>query len=321
MSEADAAMIRAVDLRVDYGGFTAVQELSFEVGAGEVFGLIGPNGAGKSSTIKVLATLREPSFGEAFVAGMDCVERAREVRSVLGYMPDFAPVYDDLEAWEMLDMFAAAHGVGGGDSRRRRARVDEALERVGLTAKRKARAGTLSRGMKQRLVLAKTMLHEPRVLLLDEPASGLDPRARIEMRNVLRALAAEGRTVLVSSHILTELADLCTSIGIMDRGRMVVCGRIDEIVSRMQPHRTLVVELVAADEAAAGQLEVLCPGRTVKVEAPTRLIIESFEGDDDAVAEVLAGLVARKVRVRAFYDRKLDVEDVFMAIGAEGDGT
>ncbi len=313
-------LIRTADLRVDYGDVAAVRDLDLAVGRGEVYGLIGPNGAGKTSTIRALAGLLEPTHGEVEIAGIDVLARPADVHRLLGYMPDHPPVHDELQVEEYLDCFAASYGLDGA---RRRERVAECLRLAGLEEKRRALAGTLSRGMKQRLVLAKTLLHEPQVLLLDEPASGMDPHARIELRETLRGLSRAGRTVLISSHILTEMTDFCTSIGIMERGRMVVSGTIDEIVARLAPDRTLVVQLAvpAGDDAAAARAraeEVLSRDPRVKGTAPEgdAALAVRFEGSDEAMADLLAALVGAGVRVKGFQERRMGVEDIFRQVGA-----
>ncbi len=311
LAASDDITIRTVDVRVDYGDVTAVEGLNLEVAAGEVFGLIGPNGAGKTSTIRVLATLLEPTYGEVFIAGHDTATHPAAARRGLGYMPDLAPVYEDLKVWELLDVFARVHGVGG---KERKQRVEQVLAAVSLTGKRNAMAGTLSRGMTQRLVLAKTLLHRPQVLLLDEPASGLDPIARIELRDLLRQLAHDGQTVLISSHILTELADFCGSIGIMEKGRMVLSGPVEDLVAGLRAARRVVVELVgpAADYAEKlGQY----PG-VVSVEANGLRLELGFNGGAVEAAELLSTLVRDGLPVAAFYERKRGVEDVMLQIGA-----
>lgn len=302
-------MIQTTDMRVDYDGFTAVHGLSLEIHAGQVFGLIGPNGAGKTSTIRVLATLQQPTYGEVFVGGIDIAEAPDEVHAILGYMPDLAPVHDDLKVWEMLDMFAASHFI---DRQTRIKRVDECLEMVGMTAKREVKGKTLSRGMMQRVVLAKTLLHEPQVLLLDEPASGVDPVARIEFRRILRRLADEGKTVLVSSHILTELADMCDAIGIMREGRLVVSGQIDDIVSRMQPKRMVEIDCPGHAEAASGQL-VGRPG-VIAVETQGHTLIVEFEGDQNELSRLLTFLVGSGVAVTRFVEKRFGVEDIMLQL-------
>jgi ABC-2 type transport system ATP-binding protein len=294
-------------MRVDYDGFTAVHDLSLDIPAGQVFGLIGPNGAGKTSTIRVLATLQQPTYGEVRVGGIDAAESPDEVHAILGYMPDLAPVHDDLKVWEMLDMFAASHFLGRSE---RKQRVAECLDLVDMTAKRDVKGKTLSRGMMQRVVLAKTMLHSPQVLLLDEPASGVDPVARIEFRRILRRLADEGKTVLVSSHILTELADMCDSIGIMREGRLVLSGTIDDIVARMQPKRIVEIDCPGGAAGAAAQLKGR-PG-VVGVEVKGKAVLVEFDGDQNALSRLLAFLVSGGVPVTRFVEKRFNVEDIML---------
>lgn len=238
------AAIEIRDLRVDYGDFVAVNDVSMSVPYGEVFGLVGPNGAGKTSTFKVLATLMEQTYGEVRLAGMDVLEETGQAREVMGYMPDLAPVPSDLKLWEFLDIHADTHRLG--NSRERRVRVNECLEIVKLSEKSGAWCKSLSRGQMQRLVLAKTLLHRPRVLILDEPASGLDPLSRREMRLALQGLAREGATILVSSHILSELAEMCSSMCVMNQGRLLASGSAAEVrrtLGRAERGMTAVVRV------------------------------------------------------------------------------
>lgn len=302
-------MIQTTDLRVDYDGFTAVHDLSLEIPAGQVFGLIGPNGAGKTSTIRVLATLQQPTYGEVTVGGFDVAEQADRVHGILGYMPDLAPVHDDLKVWEMLDLFAAAHGVGRSDRKRR---VAECLDMVSMNDKRDVKGKALSRGMMQRVVLAKTLLHEPKVLLLDEPASGVDPVARIEFRRIMRRLADEGRSVLVSSHILTELADMCDAIGIMRGGRMVVHGEIDEIVNKIQPKRIVEIDCPGSAASAAGQLHGR-PGVVATTYEGDTVSVE-FAGDANELSRLLTFLVSGGVAVTRFVEKRFGVEDIMLQL-------
>lgn len=304
-------MIKTVDLRVDYDSVTAVSDVNLNIGKGEMFGLIGPNGAGKTSTINVLATLLDPTYGEVFIGGIDVAEHPREVHKLLGYMPDMPPVYSDLKVWEFLDLFAAAYFI---PPDKRKSRIDEVLAVANLESKRDALSGGLSRGMKQRLLLAKTFLHNPQVLLLDEPASGLDPLARIELRDMLKSLTRQGKTVLISSHILTELSEFCTSIGIMEKGRLVVSGRIEDVVAQMSPHKLLKVAVLGSPEAARSFLDK--QEHVVQVEAGEKEMTVTFDGTDEEAAELLAALVAGQVKVKAFYEHSMDVEDVFLKIGA-----
>jgi ABC-2 type transport system ATP-binding protein len=304
-------LIEMTDIRVDYGDLTAVRDVTLSIGAGEVFGLIGPNGAGKTSLITVLATLREPTYGEARIAGFDIHEDLASVRRSIGYMPDLAPVYKDLKCWEFLDLFARAYFLDRHDRKRR---IDECIEVVSLQTKRDAMAGTLSRGMTQRLVLAKTLLHDPAVLLLDEPASGLDPLARMDLRELLKGLGERGKTVLISSHILNELSEFCTSIGIMEKGRLVLDGSIDSIVAGMNQTRRFTVETIGPGEAAAAVLRSLAGVHAIEA-ADGSCLFEADCGDDD-IAAILASLVTGGVRVRGFFERRRGVEDVLLDVGA-----
>ncbi|HVF85311.1 MAG TPA: ABC transporter ATP-binding protein [Abditibacteriaceae bacterium] len=234
------AMIQIKDLTKTYRDLTAVRGLNLTIEKGDVFGFIGPNGAGKTTTIKVLATLLEPTTGAAYVDGVDVVRSPLEVRRLIGYMPDFFGVYDDVKVWEYLDFFAAAYKI---PVNKRKGIIDDVLELTDLTGKREAYVESLSRGMKQRLCLSKTLVHDPKVLLLDEPASGLDPRARIEFRALLKELQSMGKTIFVSSHILPELADFCNVVGIMERGHLIVSGRVNDIVQKLEGAIVLDVRL------------------------------------------------------------------------------
>lgn len=304
-------MIQILNMRVDYDGFTAVHDLSLEIGAGQVFGLIGPNGAGKTSTIRVLATLLEPTYGEVHIGGFDVAEQPDQVHRILGFMPDLAPVYDDLKVWEFLDLFASAYYI---DRRTRHKRVDECLDMVDLSAKRDVKGSALSRGMTQRCVLAKTLLHNPKVLLLDEPASGVDPIGRIEFRKIMRDLAQRGHTVLVSSHILTELSDMCDAIGVMQEGRLIESGQINEIVTRMQPNRRLEIDCPKAAPAA----EQILPGRpgVLKVTREDSTLILEFEGDDEDLAGLMTYLIGSGIAVTRFVESRMDVEDIMLSLDA-----
>src|SRR5690606_20246111 len=229
-------MIETRDLTKKYDELFAVKSLDIKLEKGDVFGFIGPNGAGKTTTMRMLATLLDPSWGEAYVCGYSIYTKPKEIRRLIGYMPDFFGVYDDMKVIEYLEFFAAAYRIRGP---KRRQRCDEMLEIVDLDFKRDAYANTLSRGQTQRLGLARVLLHDPQVLLLDEPLSGLDPRARIEMRNLLRRLGGMGKTIIVSSHILPELADICNKVGIIDRGVMTVNALVADVMKQVR-QRTLL---------------------------------------------------------------------------------
>jgi len=311
-TDAGNMMIRTKDLRVDYGNFTAVKDMNLAIPPGEIYGLIGPNGAGKTTTIRVLATLLEPTYGDVYIDGLDIAEYPGKVHKILGYMPDFAPVYADLKVWEFLDLFAAAYFV---QPSRRKSKIDEFIAMANLESHRNAKSGTLSRGMKQRLVLSKTLLADPKVLLLDEPASGLDPMARIELREMLKGLVKTGKTILISSHILTELSDFCTSIGIMSEGRMVVSGKIDDIVEQMTPQKTYIVSVLRRED----RIEPLIKGfpKVLHVACNDREYKVKMDGAEEDSAALLAMLVKNDVSVKSFYEERMDVEDVFLKVGGD----
>ena len=303
------SMIKLENVSKYYKTFPAVNNLNLEIGRGEVFGFIGPNGAGKTTTIKMLATLMLPSEGKLSVGGYDIVKEPHEVRRIIGYMPDSFGVYEDLLAWEYLDYFAALYHLN--PAQRKRA-IDDVLELTDLTIKRDAQVMSLSRGMKQRLCLAKTLLHDPAVLLLDEPASGLDPHARIEIRELIRELCRMGKTVIVSSHILTELADFCTSIGIIEAGRLLAAGRIDEITAKLAGN--VIIEIVVKGDPALA-LDALAERPEIKrTTSDGRTIHAEFSGQPDEVDELLEYLVNRGVRLLGFTRTEADLEDIFLKI-------
>jgi len=307
-------MIRVRDLRVDYDNVCAVRDLSLEVGEGEVCGLIGPNGAGKTTTMRTMLGLIEPTYGSIEMAGVDIRERPDDAKSVVGFMPDFAPMYDDLKCWEFLDLFAGCYGIKRSE---RPAEVERHLAIVGLTEKRNAMIVELSRGMRQRLMLAKTLIPGPRVLLLDEPASGVDPQGRIDLKNVLKSLAAEGRTVLVSSHILSEMSEFCTSVAIMEKGQMVVSGKIDEIQARLMGDATLAVEILGDAGPFLTLLET-DPNRVGPIENPDQgRFAFRYQGGSESAADLLARLIRAEIRVASFAPRKDNLEGLFLKVGAK----
>src|SRR5829696_7845249 len=252
-------MIETRDLTKMYGELYALNRLTLKLERGDVYGFIGPNGAGKTTTMRILATLLNPTWGEATVCGYSIYNNAKEIRRVMGYMPDFFGVYDDMKVIEYLEFFAAAYRIKGPERRRK---CDQVLELVDLGYKRDALVTSLSRGMTQRLGLARVLLHEPQVLLLDEPASGLDPRARIEMRALLKELRKMGKTILVSSHILPELADICNKIGIIERGQLLVNGEVTEVMSRVRPNMVLHVSVADGRQDEAMKLLEVHPDVT-----------------------------------------------------------
>ena len=307
-----------------YDDQLAVAGIDLTVGPGEIYGLVGPNGAGKTTTMRILATLLAPSAGEARVCGIPVTEDPVAVRRLIGYMPDFYGVYDDLRVWEYLDFFARCYRV---PSARRPAVIAELLEIVGLTAKRDAYVEALSRGMRQRLCLAHTLVHDPQLLILDEPASGLDPRSRVEMREILRELRRMGKTILVSSHILPELGELVTRVGIIDHGRLLRSGSLSEIERSLRATALLRIDVLGetvgidaaiawlgTDARVSSVLQATDPGI-----APARLEV-GFDGDGEAQASLLAAMVAEGHRVSGFTQATSDLEELFLQVTGQHDG-
>ncbi len=302
--------IETARLTRKFGKLSAVDSLDLRVPAGSLFGLIGPNGAGKTTTLRMLAGLLEPTAGEIKINGQAANGNWGELRRQIGYMPDFFGVYEDMLVWEYLDFFARCYEI---PAPRRQRVTDELLDLVDLSAKREAYVQTLSRGMRQRLCLAHALVHDPAVLLLDEPASGLDPRARVEMRELLRELGAMGKTVIVSSHILVELAELCDSVGIIERGRLVASGSMEEINRLARQGRTLRIqplpgELESLEAALRGQPGV---GEIFPIEDALEV---EFTGDEEAVAALLTALVAAGVRITAFTEAASSLEETFLRL-------
>ena len=302
-------LVSVENLNVIYGKTHAVRDLSLSIQRGEVFGFIGPNGAGKTSTIKVLAALLKPTRGRALVAGLDVAQEPHAVRRKIGYMPDFFGVYDDLTASEYLHFFAAAYKI---PSAKRRVLIGDVLALTDLTEKHDAPVDGLSRGMKQRLGLARVLLHDPDLLLLDEPASGLDPRARIEMRELLKELQTMGKTIIVSSHILHELAQFCSHIGIVERGQMVANGSLADIYRALSLRRTVHVQLANQTPELAAKIRAL-PHVAGVDEQPDRLAVQLRE-DEMSAEDLLDAIHALGARVRMFQPDAMDMETAFMKL-------
>jgi ABC-2 type transport system ATP-binding protein len=298
-------------LRVDYGNYVAVDDLTLSVPEGEVFGLVGPNGAGKTSTFRVLATLMEPTYGEVILGGVDVLENIETARRIVGYMPDLAPVPSDLKVWEFLEFHAAAYRLG---TRAQRCdRVAECLEEVGLTGQRESWCREISRGQTQRVVLAKTLLHRPKVLILDEPASGLDPLARRDLRHALRRLAATGATVFVSSHILGELAEMCSSLCVMNRGKLLASGSADDVRAQLgKNEKTITVRILAQHEEAASWLGG--QGSVHDLRISGQELIFEFEGAADSQADLLEGMIQMGFRMSAFQEKHSSFEDILVRV-------
>ena len=302
-------MIELKGFGKDYGDFTAVGQLDLNIVAGETFGFIGPNGAGKSTTIRFLATLLRASRGDGTVNGHSVTNDPMNVRRSVGYMPDNFGVYDGMKVWEFLDFFAVAYGIG---KSRRGQIITKVLELLDLGHKRDDFVNALSRGMKQRLCLAKTLVHDPPVLILDEPASGLDPRARLEVKALLKELRSMGKTILISSHILTELADCCTSIGIIERGEMLISGPIDEVYRKIRGSRQVEIRFTNGMDVGLSVIRS-CEGcQNVLIDGDK--VVADIDLDDEGLASVFAELAANRVGISSFYEREPTLEDVFMMV-------
>ena len=305
-------MISVEGLTKIYGSRTALDHVSFEVPKGEIFGFVGPNGAGKTTTLRILSALLEPTSGRALVDGADVIEHPDLVHERLGYMPDFFGVYDQLTAGEYLDFYASCYRQ---PKARRKKIADDLLELVGLTDRRDQAVDTLSRGLKQRLCLARALVHDPAVLLLDEPASGLDPRARVEMREILKELQTMGKTIVISSHILPELTELCTMIGIIDQGRMRATGPVHEVIRQLTAGRRLRITVLGQKEEAAAVLKPLAAIHEVVMVNGT--IEAQYDGDDAAAASILQTLIAAGIKVSGFSQLEGGLEDAFMKATSE----
>ena len=302
-------MIELIDFGKDYGDFTAVERLNLKIGAGEMFGFIGPNGAGKSTTIRFLTTLLKPSRGEGIVNGFSVTQDPMNVRKSVGYMPDNFGVYDGMKVWEFLDFFAVAYQIG---FQQRRQIIGDVLDLLDLAHKRDDYVNGLSRGMKQRLCLAKTLVHDPPVLILDEPTSGLDPRARMEVKALFRELRRMGKTILISSHILTELADCCTSIGIIERGQLLMHGPIDEVYRRIRGNRVMTIKVYEKLDVALSMIRSIPEARDLDV-IDHRITVE-LPIDDAAISLLLERMLAAGVKLTSFAEKEPTLEDVFMMV-------
>jgi ABC-2 type transport system ATP-binding protein len=302
------------DLTRRFGKTLAVDRLNLKVESGSIFGLIGPNGAGKTTTLRMLAGLLEPSDGTIRINELSIIHYWQELHWLIGFMPDFFGVYDDLLVWEYLDFFARCFKLA--PSQRQQV-TNELLELVDLSEKRDAYVHTLSRGMRQRLCLAHALIHDPQILLLDEPASGLDPRARVEMRELLRELRAMGKTILLSSHILSELAELCDQVAIIERSQLVISGPTDTILRHATEHRRIIIHVLGESHQTTSLLEILPGVKKVIVNqkngGPNQIEIE-FSGSDSQVADLLERLINEKIRVTKFHEANTNLEEAFLRL-------
>ncbi|MFJ7830050.1 ATP-binding cassette domain-containing protein [Peribacillus sp. NPDC097284] len=304
-------MIEIIQLTKQYGTFTALDHLDLQIDKGTVFGFVGQNGAGKSTTFSILATLLAPTSGTAYINGYNISKEPKQVRSQIGYMPDFFGVYDQLKAEEYLDFYGASYGIPVSE---RSKLIPQLLELVNLSDKKDSYVDLLSRGMKQRLCLARSLIHDPEVLILDEPASGLDPRARVEMREILKELKHMGKTILISSHILPELAEMCDVLGIIDQGKLKAQGSVAEIQHKLQGEKSLIIKVHKDIERSIAFLEDNPDISQINTHVDEKTIQFLFKGDAGAQQQLLKSCMLQDLPIVSFSEIETDLEDVFMEI-------
>ncbi|MFO1445872.1 ABC transporter ATP-binding protein [Bacillus sp. Bva_UNVM-123] len=307
-------MIEIINLTKRYGNFTALDSLNLQIEKGTVFGFVGQNGAGKSTTFSILATLLAPTSGTAYVNGFNIQKEPKMVRRQLGYMPDFFGVYDQLKASEYLHFYGASYGI---PVKEREKLIPQLLELVNLSHKQDSYVDLLSRGMKQRLCLARSLIHDPDVLILDEPASGLDPRARVEMREILKELKMMGKTILISSHILPELAEMCDVIGIIDQGKLVAEGSVADIQTQLRGEKLIIVKLVDDFAKAVAFFEDEPNVSKLQLREEENYLQFTYKGTDQEQTELLKKAIMKNLAITSFSEVETDLEDVFMEITKE----
>ncbi len=317
----DSAVVVVNDLTKVYGDLTALDHLTLRLEAGQILGLIGPNGAGKTTAIKIMVGLARPTSGTAFIAGCDCVHQSKRIKRLVGYMPDVFGSYDNMRVWEYLDFFGAAFGLNG---TQRTERIDEVMAMTGSTYMRDRFVETLSHGMKQRVAIARTLLHDPVVLILDEPANGLDPAARFEMRQILLRLAELGKTLIVTSHILPELARICNRIAIVNRGRLLASGTLADIMRSVSQQRTVEVQL-ASSERLQRATDIV----SAYVEPEAEVMPSSSEAcvrfrtirSERELGQLLVQLINEQIDVTQFREIQSDLEDAFLTVTRRADNS
>lgn len=302
-------MLEIKNLYKRYGKFTAVNGLNLDVQEGEIFGFVGPNGAGKTTTMKIICGLLDATSGEVYVDRVDAIRDSRKLKENIGYMPDFFGVYDNLKVNEYLEFYASIYNING---KERQKVCNDLLELVDLSNKREAYVDSLSRGMKQRLCLARSLVHNPKLLVLDEPASGMDPRARFEMKEILRTLKDMKKTIIISSHILPELAELCTTIGIIEKGQMIIQGTVDEIMQQVYKNKSIKIKVTGKQEEAVMLLKEF--PQIDGINTGENTIEAYFSGNDEEMSTILAALVTNKIPVVTFAQLDGNLEDVFMKV-------
>ncbi|MBR6397211.1 MAG: ABC transporter ATP-binding protein [Lachnospiraceae bacterium] len=302
-------MLEIENLNKYYGDFKALDNLSLSIDDGELYGFVGPNGAGKTTTMRIVSGLLAADSGQIHIAGIDARKDIQGLKAKIGYMPDFFGVYDNLKAIEYMEFFASLYGI---DGRAARKLALDLMELVNLSDKADSYVDGLSRGMKQRLCLARTLIHNPSLLILDEPASGLDPRARFEMKGILNNLREMGKTILISSHILPELAEMCSSVGIIEHGKMLVSGSVDSIMQKMNRSNPIVIKTIDRKDELIRKLKERPDADNISITEDE--IYVGFSGDDEDAARLLADLIADGFRITSFAKEKGSLESVFMQI-------
>ena len=307
-------MIQIERLTKKYRNVVAVDHLDLKVNEGEIFGFVGPNGAGKTTTIRMLAGLLKPTLGKATIGGYDVARDTVAVKRILGYMPDMFGVYDEMRVWEYLDFFGAAYRI---NKRRRREAIDRVLDLTGSEYMRDYHMGSLSRGMTQKVGLARTLIHDPQVLILDEPASGLDPRSRIELRDTIKKLRSDGKTIFISSHILAELGTLCDTVGIIEKSRLLATGTLSQILRQIRQHMVIEIHVLDGFEKAA---EILRGAEAVKSSTSVGdLVRVEFDGRIEESCDLLETLIKNGVRIESYSEVPIDLEEVYMEVTARAE--
>lgn len=306
-------MLTITNLNKRYGKFQALTNLNLHIPKGEIFGFVGPNGAGKTTTMRIVCGLLQATSGQVFVDGVDALNHPKQIKSKVGYVPDFFGVYDNFKVMEYMEFYGSMYGIS-------RAQVLETsrglLDLVNLADKSDVYVDSLSRGMKQRLCVARALIHDPQLLILDEPASGLDPRARYEMKEIMKNLGSMGKTIIISSHILPELAEMCTSVGVMERGKLVVCGRIDDILKSQKLSQPIHLKVVNDKDVAVNILKENPLVTKLSIQEDTILI--TFNGEENEMSQLLKSLIGQNIQVADFHREKGDLESLFLQLTGNG---
>ena len=302
-------MPEILELKKSFGKFTALNSLSMNITDNSIFGFVGPNGAGKTTTMKIMAGLLKADSGNIYINGEDVLKNPQKIREKIGYMPDFFGVYDDLKVTEYMDFYAGTYYIPYAD---RSSLIDSLLEIVDLSDKKDAYVDSLSRGMKQRLCLARSLIHDPNLIILDEPASGLDPRARVEMKEVLKQLKEMGKTIIVSSHILPELAEMCSEIGIIDHGQLVTQGTVNEIMNKIHKNRIVRVKTSSAKDTLIRLLKEQTKVGEITENADNIEFV--FNGNDNDLTSILRNIIMNGIPVFSFGEAEGNLEEIFMTV-------